>query len=153
MTNSSSHPAPTLAEYLEQRGPLTSLYAVLCTVHWLTAIAGRRDVTIRDVRSAYPRPGAPWVPRVGAPGDFLRRAATAGLLEGVTRLDDAPDLPGESGAGAERHAFRLTPLGRAVAESLPDHGRVGVLRGMGRAAPGRGRATLARARLGVGRAG
>ena len=82
-----------------------------------------------------------------------KRAEAAGLLEQVQTLELLSELPDDLLAGGERHAFRLTPLGRAVAESLPDHGRVGALRGMRRAAPGRGRATLARSAPGVWRMG
>jgi hypothetical protein len=124
--------APSLTAFLDTKGPLTSLYAVLCTAHWLTAVVGQRDVTTRELRAAYPRPALPPLPRVPAPSETLRRCARWGFVEGVTTLVGA----------TERRAVRLTPLGRAVVEALPDLERVGALRGLGRAAPGRGRARM-----------
>jgi hypothetical protein len=141
--------ASTLAEFLEQKGPLTSLYAVLCTVCWLTVLDGRASVTTRDVRAVYPRPKPPRLPRVGAPSETLIRGTRGDLLERAVPLHSAvaedTGADDAAGRGSDCLAFRLTWRGGAVVEALPDLRQVGALRGMRRVVPGGGR-TAATAR-------
>jgi hypothetical protein len=134
--------ATTLADFLATRGELTKVYAALCTVYWLTVVEGRADVSTGDVRAAYPHRRPAGAPRLTAPADALRRATAEELLERVPLPEVVPENPPATGgpATADRMRYRLTWLGRAVVEALPDLERVGTLRGLSRAAPGRTRA-------------
>jgi hypothetical protein len=137
-------PTPTLADFLTTRGELTQTYAAVCAVYWLTVVEDRAEVSSAEVRAAYPVRRPVGTPRLAAPAAVLRRAAAEGLLELVDVAERRPgDLPvGDTdrlASGTERLRVRLTWLGREVVEALPDLRRVGALRGLARAAPGRTR--------------
>jgi hypothetical protein len=138
---------PAFTEFLADladRGELRPLYAALCAVYWVTAVRGQPQATVRDVRDVYPCRPPRGAPRLAAPGDQLGYALEVGFL---SRADDATGSPVAS--SAPRPAYRLTALGRAVVESLPDLDRVSALRGLGRAVPGARRARADGARTGA----
>lgn len=137
-------PTPTLADFLTTRGELTQTYAAVCAVYWLTVVEDRAEVSSAEVRAAYPVRRPVGTPRLAAPAAVLRRAADEGLLELVEGAGQGSDGPSSSSAerrapSGERLRVRLTWLGREVVEALPDLRRVGALRGLARAAPGRTR--------------
>jgi hypothetical protein len=102
-----------LDDFLHAKGPgLRAPYAVLCIVGWLEDAQHRAAVSPADVRALYPRgPGLVAGPLRDAASQ-LRRASDEGLLD----VHDGG-------------SYRLTALGRAVVEVLPDGARVGAITG------------------------
>jgi hypothetical protein len=125
-----------LLEFLRDREDLWPAEAVLCLAAWLTEEGGRPHVTPLELRRVATEPDVRGlVPRVKAPADALRSCAESGLMESVV----PEDQPSDSGIDrATRRArrptrepwYRLTPLGRAVVDALPDRRRVAALRGL-----------------------
>jgi hypothetical protein len=116
-----------VADVLREKGvELKPAYAALCIVDYLHRELGRDAVSAADVRALFPtrREGLAGPLRNAA--DVLRRAREGGMLESL-------------GAGW----CRLTPLGAAVVQALPDGALVGAVRGCRTAAcatrPGQGR--------------
>jgi hypothetical protein len=91
-------------------------YALLCVVYWLQHERGDPAVALTDVRAILPRLGGVVARRLRSPTDTARRLRDVGLLEAL-------------GAGR----YRITPLGTAVVDALPDPDQVGALRGARRA--------------------
>ncbi len=124
--------APTrraVADVMREKGvELKPAYAALCIVHYLHEQLGRDAVSASDVRALFPsrRDGLAGPLRNAA--DVLRRAREGGMLEAL-------------GDGW----CRLTPLGYAVVQALPDGALVGAVRGCRTAAcatrPGQRRRT------------
>ncbi len=93
-------------------GDMRPSYAMLCVAYWLERVRGEPGVTAADLKAIMPRLGDAVAGRLRSPADTLRRARDEQLLE-----------PMEAGR------YRLTPLGVAVVDALPDAAQVGIIRG------------------------
>jgi len=114
-------------EFLRAKdGHLRAPYAVLCVVHFVHRILGRPVVCGADVRALFPTPQTDIAGPLRNAHDILRRGAARGLVGAV-------------GDGR----YRITPLGNAVVDALPDAGRVAALRGCRTVSCAMGRPRLA----------
>jgi hypothetical protein len=103
-----------VADFVHAKGgAMRPSYALLCVMHWLEHEHGCADVGVGDVKAILPRLGDVVDGRLRSPTDTLRRARDQGLVDAL-------------GAGR----YRLTPLGTAVVDALPDAGQVGAMRGL-----------------------
>jgi hypothetical protein len=101
-----------VADFVHAKGgAMRPSYAMLCLMYCLER-DGDRATTAADVKAILPRLGDVVDGRLRSPADTLRRARDERLVETV-------------GAGA----YRLTALGAAVVDALPDAARVGAIRG------------------------
>jgi hypothetical protein len=106
-----------IADFVHGKGgAMRPSYAMLCVMYWLERERGCEAVSAADVKAILPRLGDAVAGRLRSPADTLRRARDEQLVEPL-------------GAGA----YRLTPLGVAVVDALPDAVRVGAIRGAQRA--------------------
>jgi hypothetical protein len=96
-------------------GALRPHYALLCVVYWLQREFGEDAASAADVKAILPRLGGV-SGRLRSPADTLRHARDADLVEAL-------------GGGW----YRLTALGIAVVDALPDAEQVGEIRGARRA--------------------
>jgi len=97
-----------LRALLERKGQLRTSEALLVVVCWLEQ-AGLECVPAPSVRAVYPDTG----PALGTMPHYLQHLVSVGLLERVATA-----------------VYRATPLGRAVADALPDRAAVRALRAM-----------------------
>jgi hypothetical protein len=93
-------------------GEMRPSYAMLCVAYWLEREGGGAGICAADLKAIMPQLGDAVAGRLRSPADTLRRARDEQLLEPV-------------GAGR----YRLTPLGAAVVDALPDSAQVGAIRG------------------------
>jgi len=94
------------ADFVRARGEaLRPVYVALCIACWLRDHAGRDAVCGADVRALFPTSSDGERQRLRSPTDLLRRARNDGFLD-------------SAGAGW----YRVTALGRAVVDALPDLG-------------------------------
>ena len=106
-----------IADFVHAKGgAMRPSYAMLCVMYWLERECGCADVAAADVKAVLPRLGDAVAGRLRSPADTLRRARDEQLVEAL-------------GAGR----YRLTPLGVAVVDALPDAAQVGAMRGGQRA--------------------
>jgi predicted nucleotidyltransferase len=102
-----------IADFVHAKGGrMRPSYAMLCLIYWLEREEKRPAVTAADVKTILPRLGDAVDGRLRSPADTLRRARDERLVEAL-------------GSGA----YRLTALGVAVVEALPDAAHVGAIRG------------------------
>jgi hypothetical protein len=106
-----------IADFVHAKGgAMRPAYAMLCVLYYLERADGRASANAADVKAILPRLGDAVDGRLRSPADTLRRARDERLVETL-------------GGGA----YRLTPLGAAVVEALPDAAHVGAIRGTQRA--------------------
>ena len=102
-----------IADFVHNKGgSMRPSYAMLCVIYCLEREHGRESVTAADVKAILPRLGDAVDGQLRSPADTLRRARDERLVEAL-------------GDGA----YRLTPLGVAVVDALPDAAHVGAIRG------------------------
>lgn len=102
-----------IADFVHAKGgAMRPAYAMLCVIYYLEREDGRASVSAADVKAILPRLGDAVDGRLRSPADTLRRARDERLVEAL-------------GDGA----YRLTPLGAAVVDALPDAAHVGEIRG------------------------
>jgi hypothetical protein len=107
----------SIADFVHAKGgAMRPSYAMLCVIYCLERLHGAASVTAADVKAILPQLGDVVDGRLRSPADTLRRARDEQMVESV-------------GAGA----YRLTPLGVAVVDALPDAAHVGAIRGTQRA--------------------
>jgi len=114
--------ATELAGFLAGKGALRASEAILCALCWIEESTSATATRPSDITSLYPRHAGR---RIGSASQALRHHADRGLAEPL-------------GDGR----YRSTPLGRLVADALPDRAEVARLRGLRSATPGARPASL-----------
>jgi hypothetical protein len=116
-------------EFLRAKGcELRPAYAALAIVYYLHRRLERPEVCGADIRALFPRPADGLAGPLRNAHDILRRANVRGLVESL-------------GDGW----YRITELGAAVVDALPDDARVAELRGCRTVSCGVGRRRLSQA--------